>query len=169
VSRVGWWSRTASLALAACAIGGAARADDTIKRPGDHPNYSVEVEPHVLAGFGRFAEGAGVGPGVRVSFPIVDNGFVGSINDSVAIGVGADALLGGGGAVVFPVVMQWNFFVASKWSVFGEPGLAIYHSFAAATGVEPVLYAGGRYHFSDHISLTMRVGYPALSIGLSFW
>ena len=27
----------------------------------------------------------------------------------------------------FPVVMQWNFFVAKRWSVFGEPGLYIYH------------------------------------------
>lgn len=169
MSRVCWWSRTAALALAAGTVGPTARADDTIKRPGDHPSYSVEIEPHVLAGFGRFAGGAGVGPGVRVSFPIVDNGFVSTINDSVAIGVGADGLLGGSGAVVFPVVMQWNFFVATKWSVFGEPGLAIFHSFAPDTGVEPVLYAGGRYHFSEHVSLTMRVGYPAFSIGLSFW
>jgi hypothetical protein len=146
-----------------------APADDTIKSPGDHPRYSVELEPHALIGFGTFGGAEGVGPGVRVSFPIVDNGFVSSINNSVAIGVGADFLLGGPNALVFPVVMQWNFFVAKQWSVFGEPGLAIFHSFASNTGVEPVLYAGGRYHFNEHVSLTMRIGYPAVSVGLSFW
>ncbi len=160
------------VATALSAVGGAERlagADDTIKTPGDHPSYSVELEPHALVGFGRFADGVGIGPGLRVSFPIVDNGFVSSINDSVAIGVGADVLFGAPGAIVFPVVMQWNFFVARRWSVFGEPGLAIFHGFDSSTGVEPVLYAGGRYHFNEHVSLTMRVGYPAFSIGLSFW
>jgi hypothetical protein len=29
--------------------------------------------------------------------------------------------------------------------------------------------AGGRYHFTDKIALTMRAGYPAFSIGVSFF
>ena len=28
--------------------------------------------------------------------------------------------------LVFPVVMQWNFWLSQNWSVFGEPGLVIY-------------------------------------------
>lgn len=35
--------------------------------------------------------------------------------------------------------------------------------------LEPfVLYAGGRYHFTDDIALTMRIGYPTFSLGVSF-
>src|ERR1700692_4192726 len=73
---------------------GSARADDTIKRPGDHPNYSVEIEPHGLWGWHHYyyAPGDGLGLGVRFSIPIVENGFVPSINNSVAIGFGVDWL-----------------------------------------------------------------------------
>jgi hypothetical protein len=31
-----------------------------------------------------------------------------------------------------------------------------------------VLYAGGRYHITDRITLTIRIGYPTFSIGASF-
>src|ERR1700689_4701416 len=41
----------------------AARADDTIKRPGDHPHYSVELEPHVLVGWADQWAGTGFGIG----------------------------------------------------------------------------------------------------------
>lgn len=126
--------------------------------------------------------GAGYGAGARFSIPIVDKGFVSSINDSVAIGFGADwlhydacyyaARYGCGANYVFvPVVLQWNFFVAQRWSVFGEPGLFLYHGFfdtnycdprfngcayPTATGVDVAFWAGGRYHFSDTMALTMR-------------
>jgi hypothetical protein len=84
--------------------------------------------------------------------------------------------------------MQWNFYVAKKWSVFGEPGIYIWHGFYdnsyacngpglppcglynySDTSVGPAFYAGARYHFNDSVSLTMRIGYPTLSIGASFF
>jgi hypothetical protein len=131
---------------------------------------------------------------MRFSIPIVDNGFVPTINNSVAISFGLDWLHYGGcfyygdcsiDYINIPVVMQWNFFVARHWSVFGEPGLAIYHAFygdcpslpgtnfncvsPTETGVEPVLFIGGRYHFNDRTALTMRLGFPSFSIGVSFF
>jgi hypothetical protein len=168
-----------------------AAADDTIKHPGDHPSYAVEVEPHLLLGWGGGWGGGGLGVGGRFSIPVVQNGFVPSINDSVAIGFGLDVLFynncyysnaNGCSATgfVFPVVMQWNFFVAQRWSVFGEPGLAIYHNSwncngacpgcgPADTFLEPALYLGGRYHLTDSIALTLRVGFPSFSFGGSFF
>jgi hypothetical protein len=172
-----------------------ARADDTIKRPGDHPTYSVEIEPHALLDwYVPYANSdVGFGLGGRFSIPIVQNGFVPTINNSVAISFGVDWVhygncYYGGNCNVdylhFPVVMQWNFFVARRWSVFGEPGIAIYHGFFGGcavsvngscfatpteTGVEPALFAGARYHFNDGVSLTMRIGYPTFSIGVSFF
>jgi len=174
--------------------GGEARADDTIKTPDDHPHYKLEIEPHLLFGWDNHYASNGYGLGVRFSVPIVENGFVPSINNSVAIGFGVDFLHYdycfwrgfncSANALAFPVVMQWNFFVAQKWSVFGEPGLFFWKGFydnpcdgnpacgpvnsPSAFYVAPALYVGGRYYFSEHIALTMRVGWPTLSIGASF-
>ncbi len=193
--RAGWPARLAfSLFLSVLLTGQAARADSTIKRPGDHPLYHLEIEPHVLLGSGRwdnrYAAG-GYGLGVRFGIPIVDNGFVSTINNSVAISFGLDIVhydscwYGGpcsANYFDFPVTMQWNFYVAQRWSVFGEPGLVIYHGFLSdcpaglvcpgtptLTGVEPALYVGGRYHISDTTALTLRIGFPAFSFGFSFF
>ena len=68
----------------------------------------------------------------------------------------------------WPVVMQWTFWLSPKWSIFGEPGLALYWFDTSRLGVVPALYVGGRYHFSKSVTLTMRLGYPTLSIGVSF-
>jgi hypothetical protein len=205
--------RTRLLAVIAGMIIGAsspglAHADDTIKRPGDHPHYSVEIEPHLLVGWDSnyyYGSGTGFGVGGRVSINLTHDGFVGTINNSVAIGLGLDwvhydapqcfyyynrgANCYAGVSADFlqlPVVMQWNFYVAKKWSVFAEPGLYIWHGmygnggcYDAAgvlvscsyseTGIGPALWIGGRYHFNDTVALTMRLGYPdILTLGVSF-
>jgi hypothetical protein len=69
-----------------------------------------------------------------------------------------------------PIVMQWNFWLHRSWSVFAEPGILPYfHGSHPAFGALPLsFYAGGRYHFSDRVTLTMRIGYPTLSVGVSF-
>jgi hypothetical protein len=175
-----------------------ARADTLIiKNRGDHPHYWFEAEPHVVLGFIEppgYAAGTGFGLGFRGSIPIVRNGFVPSINDSVAIGFGVDfahygrgdfcndggnlnnncsrTRINGFNEFYFPVVLQWNFFLSRNWSVFGEPGLALnYHSWGGprSIDVDPfIFFLGGRYHFTDKVTLTMRIGYPAFSVGCSF-
>src|SRR5579863_2509195 len=76
----------------ALAFAADARADDTIKHPGDHPDYAVEIEPHGLWSWTHYdyAPNDGFGLGARFSIPIVKNGFIPSINNSVAIGFGLD-------------------------------------------------------------------------------
>jgi hypothetical protein len=191
-------SKRCFAALACCAatsaiatLGSTARADDTIKTPGDHPHYAVEIEPHLtFADDGIFAEG-GYGVGARFSIPVVQNGFIPSINNSVAVSFGADLVHydecyfhnNGCGAtyLLIPVALQWNFFVARQFSVFAEPGLFLYNGFEddnvcaglggcnnpSRTGVRPALAIGGRWHLSDRLALTLRIGYPTASIGLS--
>lgn len=180
-----------------------ANAETIIKNPGDHPDYSVELEPHGLLGWGGRWAGAGWGAGVRATIPIVDNGFIPKLNNSVGISFGLDWVnysgcyyngyyggrnyyrygCGGANYFLFPVAMQWNFWLTTKWSVFAEPGLHIYHgiyddyacvdpafcSRPTRTSVDFAFYAGGRFHFSDKVSLTMRVGYPTVSVGVSFF
>jgi hypothetical protein len=180
-----------------------AAAQSIIKNPGMHEKYLVELEPHALLGAFQppgDGTGAGLGAGLRASFVLVDKGFVPSINDSVAIGFGIDALhyfgagpvtrgtcsrfvtgpsglrvcqevsgVRGGSSnyIFFPAVMQWNFFLTRRWSVFGEPGLSLYWFDTGSVGVSPAFFVGGRYHFSDRVTLTMRIGYPTFSVGLS--
>ena len=187
-----------AVALATTLASRSALADNTVQRPGDHFPYFVEIEPHLDLAYGTWTAdvgaGAGYGLGGRFSFTIVKNGFVPTINNSVAIGVGLDFLhfgCGGDGfgcslnSLALPVVLQWNFYLSRDWSVFGEPGVFIYHQFfsydanincgrfgcpnVTETSLLPAFYVGARYKFNDRLALTMRVGYPTVSIGLSFF
>jgi hypothetical protein len=138
------------------------RADvSTIKQPGARADYLFEAEPHaIVAPF----DGFGPGVGFRGTFEIVDNGFIRRLNNSVGIGFGVDWTQN---HFRLPVVMQWNFWLSRNWSVFGEPGgLLDFHRNRVLP--RPAFYAGGRYHFTDTITLTMRVGHPTASVGVSF-
>lgn len=199
------WPRSAALVaallpLAAVAYASPAAADTLIiNRPGYHPHYSFEAEPHLLVGFvdpPGPAHGSGFGIGFRGTVKILDNGFVPKINNNVGIGFGIDLVHYGYGTsrciqfdaaarcvreeddysvndVWVPVVLQWNFFLSRGWSVFGEPGFAFRFEGHDQPGdhvrFEPIqIYLGGRYHFSDAVTLTMRIGYPTFSLGVSF-
>jgi hypothetical protein len=139
----------ALLATSALVFLVAPRADAQIKQPGSHGSYSVELEPHLLLLWRDHSrdywdDGSGYGLGMRASIPIVDNGFISSINNSVAIGFGLDwgryshqCWLKNdrdwkgdcsNDEVLIPVVMQWNFYLTRAFSLFGEPGLAVRHS-----------------------------------------
>ncbi|MGH7271484.1 MAG: hypothetical protein ACREJ3_13725, partial [Polyangiaceae bacterium] len=78
------------------------------------------------------------------------------------------------------------FYVAQRFSVFGEPGLAVYHGFisdcpvngqcpngrpngSGGIGIEPAISIGGRYYLTDQITLTARIGFPSFSFGVSFF
>jgi hypothetical protein len=73
----------------------------------------------------------------------------------------------------FPVVMQWNFWLHRRWSVFGEPGIAIRLDDMDQIALSPfVFWAGGRFHITNDLTLTLRAGIPFVvtpyvSIGLS--
>ena len=143
-----------------------------------------------------FGDG-GLGLGFRGTIEIVKNGFVPSINNSVGISFGGDWLhypnasargpctdtvTAPGGIPVcvevdgsgysnylfLPIAMEWNFWLSRRWSVFAEPGFAPHFAHGDFHAFQPALYLGGRYLFGDRVALTMRVGYPTFSIGVSF-
>jgi hypothetical protein len=162
----------AAVAAAIFLLQAPALADhSTIRNFGDHTHYIFEIEPHGIVGYDTpfdTANGA-LGLGFRGTFHIA-NGFVSSINDSVAIGFGID-FAPNDNRVLVPIVLQWNFWLSERWSVFGEPGFGI-----VSGGPNPrfgpiqpfVFYAGGRFLFTPRIGLTMRLGYPDSSLGVSF-
>ena len=134
----------------------------TIKIPGAHPDYVFEAEPHaIIAPFDEFAPGVGF----RGTIELVDNGFIATINNTIGIGFGVDWT---DKHFRTPVVMQWNFWLSRNWSVFGEPGGVLNFKKNDKVDIKPAFYAGGRFHFSDSITLTMRVGHPTASVGVSF-
>ncbi len=188
----------AAVTSAVTLLASTSHAQSIIKNPGDHPDYKVELEPHLDFGWANLYASNGFGAGARASIPIVRNGFVSTINNSVAISFGIDWLrynacyfrgvrgfdgFGCGASFfVFPVAMQWNFWLSPQWSVFGEPGLYIYHGvfddnfcgnipgcgYPTRTGIDVAAYVGGRFHFNDTVALTLRIGYPTFSFGVSF-
>jgi hypothetical protein len=70
--------------------------------------------------------------------------------------------------VFAPVVMQWNFWFTDRFSAFGEPGIAFYHLGNYGFAATGAFYVGGRMRLADRITLTARIGYPTLAIGVSF-
>jgi hypothetical protein len=103
----------------------------------------------------------------------VHNGFVTSINDSVGISFGADKdPLLKGKQFWFPLALQWNFWLATHWSVFGEAGISTQLDDDRVARVHPAVYAGGRLHLSEVVALTARISLPSLpaaSFGVSFF
>ncbi|HEV8550551.1 MAG TPA: hypothetical protein VGQ57_16010 [Polyangiaceae bacterium] len=192
------------LAVALLFAGKPAHAQSIIKRPGDHPNYGVELEPHILGQYDRtpYTDG-GFGLGFRATIPFMHNGPVPQINNNIGISFGADVvwfgddhLCNGRGYTEFfvdscsardlwlPVTGQWNFFLTPIISVFGEFGLSIHHTHYGYEGqcngqpcdahynhldfFEPVVWAGGRFLFGKTVGLTVRLGWPYISVGASF-
>ena len=105
-----------------------------------HPRYAVELEPHLLMQWSEvpFRTDVGLGVGFRASIPVLEMDLLPRIHTNFAVSFGMDwAYLGlcrgdthgcRGNDFWFPVVMQWNVFLAPWWSVFPELGLAIHHA-----------------------------------------
>ena len=136
-----------------------------IKDPDRHPHYVFEAEPHfLLAPIDAGKPAAGVG--FRGTVVLAQDGFIDRINDSVGLGFGVDYTRDN---TWIPVVMQWNFWLSEHWSVFGEPGLAFKsEDRGRASRADFTIYGGGRLRLTDRVTLTLRIGHPALAAGFSF-
>ncbi|MEP7049929.1 MAG: hypothetical protein ABJB12_06230, partial [Pseudomonadota bacterium] len=130
------------LGLLAVSTVASAQNRSEIKEPGNHAKYAWELEPHLVV---RWNDGytpcnnTGFGPGVRATIPFLDNGPIPKINNNMGIGFGLDwahSSIGRCGRYYngttyygnnfsadiwsVPVVVQWNFFLLRRLSVFGE-------------------------------------------------
>ena len=159
-------------------------AESIIKQPGNRTRYSIELEPHLILGWANigttdpfprnfdFDRNAGFGPGLRLSIPLVANGFIQTINNNVALGIGLDMAHYGPSSNVLwvPVVMQWNFYVTDVITAFGEPGGALRTASRqghAQWHIDGVLQAGAKFMLSRNVGLTIRAGYPYFSAGVT--
>jgi hypothetical protein len=162
MERMTRWRRGGPTGWLACAAGltwvcTSLPAGAQIKHPGDHIKYELEVEPHFVYQWEHETGlDEGMGAGIRVSVPIIEDGPIKTINNSMAIGFGLDWThfsdpCGSyywwdghkpdpkdpnyyywnqecsANQIWLPVVLQWNFWLTKTISVFGEPGLGIQH------------------------------------------
>jgi hypothetical protein len=144
-------------------------------------------ELNVHAGLSH--RGLGPAAGVRFAVPIVDNGFVSSIDNAVYLTVGGDLLfeacVGGCGAkdddygvaLAVPFTGRWQFNFTPRWSAYGEVGPNLYiHSGWFGKGHFPgpghvgdawvAFTVGGKWHFAPTVSLTLSLGAPYSQVGL---
>jgi hypothetical protein len=177
------------LAASALLLAEEASAQLIIKNPGDHPDFRAELEPHgVLVPWGdSFGYGGGVyrgsavgaGLGFRATIKVADP-VIPRLNNTIGITFGLDftncqyCYYKGRNDQAFsfwtPVGAQWTFFLTRQWSVFGDVGFVPFsNGFYRDVWVDPMFEVGGRWHFKDKITLTMRVGYPFVTVGVSFF
>lgn len=176
---------SAALATAITITAAEARAQSVIERPRQHVDYVVELEPHIDLGFWRYHRGYAhgqrnfgdpeFGGGFRATIVLADPAFIKRLNNNVGITFGVD-VTGCPSSYCYdrtvrfwaPVGVQWNFFVTRRFSAFPEAGFVLH---ADRGGVLPDFFAaaGARYLFGDRTAVTFRIGYPFVSVGISFF
>ncbi len=167
----------AVFALAATLAPAVVHAETNIRQPfsGDRRPFQLDVH----GGFSHF--GLGVATGVRFGIPIVQNGFVRSINNAVYINFGGDFYWVKHSnrydpAVGFPVTLHWEFYFTDRWSAFAELGFNIFldprlfrgDGWHWSPGHWIVGAIGGRFHINQMIALTLRLGNPYSAFGVTF-
>jgi hypothetical protein len=153
--------------------------------------YPIEIEPHFAFGAENVYGATGFGAGLRLSIPVISGDLGRGIPDNLAISFGGDVLHYdncyytnncGANYLMLPIAAQWNVFVARRVSLFGEAGAFIYKGFfdgcapgdgpgcspPSDFGVLPTLAIGARIHIGDNASFTARIGYPTMTLGVSF-
>jgi hypothetical protein len=115
-------------------------AEAQIRSPRAHTHYALELEPHLVVQWADepYWNDEGIGVGVRLSIPVVPDGPITTINNSLAVGFGLDWAhfddcgpyndLCDADNLWFPLVLQWNFFLTRAVSLFTELGLALQYS-----------------------------------------
>ncbi len=127
--------------------------------------------------------GSGIGLAARYTLPIVDDGFIDTINDSVELEFGGDVWFGGLGArdysytgLAIPVEGRWTFHFTPKFSAYGKLSLGWYFNFwhddydydpgVSYGGFYFNAGAGVLYKLGDAISLRGELGATGLKAGI---
>jgi hypothetical protein len=162
---------------------------------GQHVYYGVELEPHIAWQWSgdEWSWVDGFGLGARASIPLIEDGPVPSLSNSLAITLGFDwayfnddcAIAGVAvdcdeSDIWIPVAAQWNFFVSERLSLFPEFGLGFRNATRSSAScaesscddssfeVHAVLWFGARFIVTDHVAVVLRLGTPSLTLGASF-
>lgn len=173
---------SATLALGTLATSTEAKAKNYIERP--HRGARPKLLDLHVGGVGYY--GGGGLFGVRLGIPLLKNGFIPDLNNTLHIVLGADMFLSrwygerydyGRFGLHIPILVNWELYFAKEWSGFVEIGPALtffpaYRDYDAYWGWRRTygILAGGigaRFHFSKKSALVFRLGSPVVSLGLT--
>ena len=175
-------------AIALSAVAAAPARAQTVDINTPHTG-SRPLQLDVHAGFTWF--GFGLATGARLAIPLVENGFIDSINNAFYLNFGADFYFvrhrrngraeddydpGFG----IPVTAHWEFYFNENWSAFAEVGINVYfhpgffrgerdffdHDHVGGWFVGAI---GARLHINEWFGLVVRLGSPYSSFGVSFF
>ncbi len=182
------------VALLACAVPTGALADDE-KKPEETGSSSAEMafkhqgalfdaspqQRHSMLSFFAFVPwtyGLGIGGAARYSIPILADGFISRLNDSIELEFGADIWAGsyvgyGYLGLAVPVAEgRWTFHLTEQWDVYGKVGFGWTFTVGAYTGAAPWAGffwnagPGVLYKFGDGLYARAEIGYQGLRAGV---
>ena len=134
----------------------------------------------------------GFGGGIRVAFPLIHDGFIGSINNAVKLETGAEFYHWSFAgydyeSIAVPLQLRWDFYLTPEWTVFAAMGVAVnvYYfeddagffdapgdvgvwGFGSGAMITTAVGVGALLNFSDSVSLRLDASLNLLAIGLTF-
>lgn len=186
---------------------GEAHADFIADRPFRGGRRNIEINLHLSGyyGYGWYNDcGAyrgyndcaywgsyAVGPGFQMLFPVVQNGFIPSINNAFYVGFFTDfaffptwygSFQDGWVSLAIGPMAQWRFNLFDAFSVFANVGFGIWpwfvgnhcdrsygcYDYGTVLRFFPLLELGGNIHLTKAVALTFSLGYPSSKFGVSF-
>jgi hypothetical protein len=187
-----WAARSMGIGLGLAALAApcvASAQEATMVTLNEPTRYPIEVEPHFTFGAEDIYGNTGFGAGLRLGVPVA-MGHLGRLPQNLAVSFGGDIVhydecyYGGycsANYLMVPGALQWNVGIARPVSVFLEGGAFLYKgwfdhcapgdvgcSAPSDFGLLPTVALGGRVHIGENAALTLRLGYPTSTLGVSF-
>ncbi|MGI5861813.1 MAG: hypothetical protein ACOX6T_07105 [Myxococcales bacterium] len=161
---------TLAAALAATGFSSPAAAEG-VRSPGGLLDQSPQERSQMLSVYGFLPWGWGFGGAVRYSIPIVPQGFISKLNDSIDLEFGADfyshwafndfGAIGVGEA-------RWTFQILPKLGVYGKAVVGLQYDTDWGVGPYWDFVPGVIFQLNDTLALRGEVGYRGLRAGLGF-
>jgi len=164
-------------------------------RPFSGGRRNIEINLHAQTYYGYdwygevYSSPYTIGPGFSMLFPVVQNGFIRTINDAFYVGFFTDfnnhpyygGYNGFGGyysfwSVAIGPFVQWRFQLFQILSVYANVGFGIWPWFVGngqgvpngtvALNFFPLFALGANLHFTKNIGMNFEFGYPSAKLGL---
>lgn len=162
-------------------------------RPFSGGRRNIEINIHGNAYYGfdwyysnPYYNSFAVGPGFQMLFPVVQNGFIKTINNAFYVGFFTDLNFHpeynryGYSPSFFSLAIgpfvQWRFYLFEILSVYTNVGFGVWPWFIGNNvygndrvdiNFFPMFLLGANLHFTKHIGMNFEFGYPAAKVGLT--
>jgi hypothetical protein len=166
------------LVLALAPMAARAQEQSAVRQPGGLMDASAEQRPMQMSAYiiVPYAYGFGIGGAGRFAIPIVHDGFITKLNDSVEIELGADIWYStwwfygfGFLSLGIPVEGRWTFHITPTFSAYGKVGIGLGMGFAPSPvntyffpylngGIGALYKLGEGFYLRGELSNGLRIG-----------